>query len=67
MEDTLGAVDETAQETVHKLLDLPESYLCHCLIALGIPEDADQLEPVERTLSWEHVYVGHYSTEEEKE
>ena len=67
VEDTPGAVDETAQETVHKLLDLPESYLCHCLIALGLPEDPDQLEPVERTLPWEHVYVGRYSNEESEQ
>lgn len=67
VEDAPGAVDETAQETVHRLLDLPESYLCHCLIALGVPEDADQLEPEERSLPWEHVFVGRYSAEVSEE
>lgn len=60
VEDSEGAIDATAQETVHRLLDLPESLLCHCLIALGLPEDKSALEPKERDLAWEHVYVGKY-------
>lgn len=71
VEDSEGAVDPTAQETVHRLLNLPESLLCHCLIALGVPEDKAALEPKERELMWEHVYVGKYdpsrTTDEESE
>ena len=70
VEDAPGAVDMNgmaASDKIFRLLDLPESYLCHCLIALGVPEDADQLEPVERSLSWEHVFVGRYSAEASEE
>lgn len=60
VEDSAGPEEENAQEAIHRLLELPEEYLCHCMIALGVPEDKALLEPKERELAWDHVYVDKY-------
>lgn len=65
IETTDGATCETAEESVHRLLGLPDHYLCHCLIAIGVPKSPDMLEPKERESVWEHVYVGRYDPERE--
>jgi nitroreductase len=63
IETTDGVTCETAEQSVHRLLSLPEHYLCHCLIAIGVPKSPDLLEPKERESVWEHVFVGQYDPE----
>lgn len=58
--DTEAANGSSVEKYVCDLLNLPEHYGVLCIIAIGDPEDFAALEPREKELEWEHVYIEKY-------
>lgn len=58
--DTEAKDGGSVEEYVRTLLSLPEHYAVLCIIAIGEPEDFSALEPREKELEWERVFIEKY-------
>lgn len=58
--DTPADGGGSVEEYVRRILCLPDHYAVLCMIAIGDPANFADLEPQEKELPWEHVFIGRY-------